>query len=246
MGARAGRADLHIHTTLSDGAATPAQVAGVLARGDLDVAAVTDHDSVEGALRVRELLRGRGPEIVVGAEISSADGHLLALFIERDVPEGRGAAETVELIHEQGGLAIAAHPYFPICSLGDLAARVAFDGVEVANGTPLGELANRRARRRLGRAARARLGGSDAHVLGAVGHVTTRFPGRSGADLRAAIERGETWPAFDWGRHLAIAPGHVLRMAWLMLGELAAPRRRPEVAAPGSTLKRSAQTVEQK
>jgi len=225
MGSRAGRADLHIHTTLSDGAATPAQVASVLAHGDLDVAAVTDHDTIEGALRVRELLHGWGPEIVIGAEISSADGHLLALFVERDVPAGRGAHETVQRIHEQGGLAIAAHPYFPICSLGDLASRVAFDGIEVANGTPLGELANRRALQRLGSIGLARLGGSDAHVLGAVGHVTTRFPGRDGADLRAAIERGETWPAFDWGRHLAIAPTHLLRMARLMLGDLAAARR---------------------
>jgi predicted metal-dependent phosphoesterase TrpH len=257
MGARAGRADLHIHTTLSDGAATPEQVAAVLAHGDLDVAAVSDHDTVEGALRVRELLAGRGPEIVLGTEVSSADGHVLALFVQRDVPAGRDAHETVRLIHEQGGLAVAAHPYFPVCSLGDLAAETAFDGIEIANGTPLGELANRRARRRLGRTRRGLLGGSDAHVLRAVGHVTTRFPGRSAADLRLAIERSETWPAFDWGRHLAVAPATLLRMARQTLRDLAASRRpqleasdpeacRLEVYRSGSALRRSAQAVEQK
>jgi predicted metal-dependent phosphoesterase TrpH len=233
MGARAGRADLHIHTTLSDGAATPEQVAAVLARGDLDVAAVTDHDAVEGALRVRQLLGGRGPEIIVGTEVSSADGHVLALFVQRDVPAGRDAHETVRLIHEQGGLAVAAHPYFPICSLGDLAARAGFDGIEIANGTPLGELANRRARRRLGGTRRGLLGGSDAHVLRAIGHVTTRFPGRSAADLRSAIERGETWPAFDWGRHLAVAPAQLLRMAWQTMRDVTAPRR-PRREASGA------------
>src|SRR5437016_5395070 len=169
------RADLHIHTTCSDGAATPAQVAGALARSDLAVAAVTDHDSLEGALRVREALAGFGPEIVVGSEVTTADGHLLGLFLEREVPAGLGALETIERIHAQGGLAIAAHPYFPIASLGDLAGRLPFDAVEVANGTPLGEIANRRARRRLAPTARAVLGGSDAHVLAAVGHVHTLF-----------------------------------------------------------------------
>lgn len=224
-GPNVGRADLHMHTTLSDGAATPAQVANLLARGDLAVAAVTDHDTVEGALRVREALAGRGPEIVVGSEVSSADGHLLALFVDRDVPRGLSARETVEIIHERGGLAIAVHPYFPMCSLGDLVAILPFDGIEVANGTPLGELANRRAVRRLTASARAVVGGSDAHLLAAVGHVRTHFPGRTAADLRLAIERGATWPAFDWGAHLRIAPPQLLRMAGDMLRDRVRPRR---------------------
>jgi predicted metal-dependent phosphoesterase TrpH len=225
-----GRADLHIHTTLSDGAATPAEVAGLLARTDLCVAAVTDHDTVEGALRVREILAGRGPEIVVGTEVTSAAGHLLALFVDRDVPPGLSARETIEIVHELGGLAIAAHPYFPICSLGDLAAELPFDGIEVANGTPLGELANRRAARRLASSARSLLGGSDAHLLNAVGHVRTHFPGRTAADLRVAIERGQTWPVFDWDTHLRISPAQLLRMAGRTLRDLARSRR-PEPAA---------------
>jgi predicted metal-dependent phosphoesterase TrpH len=213
-------ADLHIHTTCSDGAASPEQVARVLASSDLAVAAVTDHDTVDGALRVREALAGRGPEIIVGTEVTSADGHLLALFVDRAVPKGRTAEETVELVHERGGLAIAAHPYFPVHSLGDLAGRLPFDAVEVANGTPLGELANRRARRALAGSARAVVGGSDAHVLAAIGHVQTLFPGRSAADLRTAIERGQTKPAFAWGQHLRIAPMLVAAQARSLLRDL--------------------------
>jgi predicted metal-dependent phosphoesterase TrpH len=227
-----GQADLHIHTTCSDGAATPARVARGLAGTGLAVAAVTDHDTVEGALRVREALAGRGPEIVVGTEVTSADGHLLAIFVARNVPSGRGARETIELIHEQGGLAIAVHPYFPICSLGDLAAALPFDAVEVANGTPLGELANRRARCRLAPSARALVGGSDAHVPRAVGHVRTLFRGSTAADLRAAIERGATWPAFDWAAHLRIAPAHLLRAARLALRDLTQPHQPASVTAP--------------
>jgi predicted metal-dependent phosphoesterase TrpH len=181
---------------------------------------VTDHDTVEGALRVRDELRGEGPEIVVGAEVSTADGHLLAIYIEEDLPSGRSARQTVELIHERGGLAIAPHPYFPFWGLGDLSGRLALDGIEVANGTPLGELANHRARRRLGRSARALVGGSDSHVLAAVGHVHTLFPGRTAADLRVAIELGQTQSAFDWKRHVEIAPFLLGRAAWVMLRNL--------------------------
>jgi predicted metal-dependent phosphoesterase TrpH len=209
----AGRADLHIHTTMSDGTATPGQVAEALAWSGLDVAAVTDHNTVEGALRVREALAGRGPEIVVGTEVTSADGHMLALFVDRDLPRGLSARETVEIIHDLGGLAIAAHPYFPIRSVGDLAARLPFDAVETANGTPLGELANHRAARRLEDVARAVVGGSDAHMAAAIGHVRTHFPGSTAADLRAAIEQGRTRPAFDWGTHLRLVPALVYTMA---------------------------------
>jgi predicted metal-dependent phosphoesterase TrpH len=223
--ATAGRADLHLHTTMSDGAATPAEMAEVLAASGLSVAAITDHDTVEGALLVREHLGGRGPEIVVGTEVTSADGHLLALFVEDDVPAGLDARRTVEIIHRCGGLAVAAHPFFPLDSLGGLAGRLPFDAVEVANGTPLGELANRRAARRLGPSARALVGGSDAHVPGAVGHVRTHFRGRTAADLRRAIEQGETWPAFDWGRHLRVAPARLWWIARQALGTGSGPDR---------------------
>jgi predicted metal-dependent phosphoesterase TrpH len=135
------------------------------------------------------------------------------------------ARETVEIVHQRGGLAIAAHPYFPIVSLGDLAARLPFDGIEIANGTVLGELGNHRAARRLGAPARALVGGSDAHMLAAVGHVRTHFHGRTAADLRVAIERGETWPEFDWNTHLRIGPADLLRMARRTVWDLLRPHR---------------------
>jgi predicted metal-dependent phosphoesterase TrpH len=234
-GLNVGRADLHIHTTMSDGAGTPAQVARVLAGSRLAVAAITDHDTVAGGLRVREALGGRGPEIVVGTEVSTADGHVLALFVERDVPRGLSARATVELVHERGGLAVAAHPYFPMHSVGDLAGRLPFDAIEVANGTPLGELGNRRAARRLGAQARAVVGGSDAHLVAAIAHVQTCFPGRTAADLRRAVERGETWPVFDWEAHLRVFPAQLVRMAWRILRRMeGSPPVEPEMAEPAA------------
>lgn len=214
---RWSRADVHMHTTCSDGLPTPEQLAARLARTGLAVAAVTDHDTIEGALRVEEALAGRGPQIVVGSEVSSADGHILALFVTRDVPPGLSAAATIAAIHDQGGLAVAAHPYSLVLGVGDLAGRLPFDGIEMCNGSPLMGLSNLRARRRLARAAPARLGGSDAHVAQAAGWVHTVFPGAGAADLRAAIVGSLTRPGADRPGQAAALPLHFAWLAWQTL-----------------------------
>ena len=176
------------------------------------VVAVTDHDTIEGALQVEQALAGEGPEVVIGSEVSSADGHILALFVSHQVVPGRSAGWTIAAIHDQGGIAVAAHPYSVALGVGDLARRLAFDAVEVLNGSPLMELANVRAVRRFARSRTALLGGSDAHVVAAVGGVRTVFPGSGAADLRAAILAGLTRPAVDRLDHLSAWPGH---LRWL-------------------------------
>ena len=211
------RADLHLHTTCSDGKPTPEELARRLARTSLAVAAVTDHDTVEGALLVEEALAGTGPEIVIGSEVSSRDGHVLALFVTRDIPPGMSAEATIDAIHEQGGLAVAAHPYSLAEGVGDLAARLPFDGVEILNGSPLMEMSNARAVARLARTSAALLGGSDAHVASAAGQVHTLFPGAGAADLRAALLAGQTQPAVDWPGRLAALPLHLSWLTWLTL-----------------------------
>lgn len=155
---------------------------------------MTDHDTVDGALRVEEALAGSGPEIVVGSEVSSRDGHVLALFVTHDIRPGLSAEATIDAIHELGGLAVAAHPYSLAQGVGDLAARLPFEGVEILTGSPLMEMSNARATARLARAPTpaAMVGGSDAHVAWAVGQVHTLFLGTGAADLRAAILAGQT------------------------------------------------------
>jgi predicted metal-dependent phosphoesterase TrpH len=210
------RADLHLHTTRSDGRHSPARLAAELLRRRLAVVAVTDHDTVAGALEVEEALAGDGPEIVIGTEVSSADGHILALFVDRDIPRGLPAEATIAAIHDRDGLAVAAHPYSMSLGVGDLAAELAFDAVEVVNGAPLMEVANALAGRRFSWTAAAGVGGSDAHVVQAVGGVHTIFPGRTAADLRAALLAATTRPNVDRGRHLASLPAHTAWLAWLL------------------------------
>jgi predicted metal-dependent phosphoesterase TrpH len=219
---RWSRADVHLHTTCSDGLHSPEQLAQHLVRSPLAAAAVTDHDTIAGALRVEEALAGHGPEIVIGSEVSSADGHVLGLFLTQDVPLGMSARDTVEAIHDQGGLAVAAHPYSLALGVGDLAGQLPFDGVEILNGSPLMDLSNSRAASRLrGRA--AAVGGSDAHVAWAAGRVHTVFPGTGAADLRAAILARQTHAAADWPGHLAVLPVHLAWLTWLMVRNRARP-----------------------
>ncbi|HSM76941.1 MAG TPA: hypothetical protein VLT57_04930, partial [Bryobacteraceae bacterium] len=109
-------ADLHTHTTASDGTLSPqALVNEVLIlqiqRPALRVIAVTDHDTVAGAytalLYLKEHHAGAELEIIPGAEISTTDGHIVALNIRRDIPKGMNAADTIDAIHAEGGIAIA-------------------------------------------------------------------------------------------------------------------------------------------
>ncbi len=142
-----GRADLHMHTTASDGWPSPSQLVDHAARrAALNVIAVTDHDTIEGALRAAEhAARRKRLHVIVGEEVSSRDGHIVGLFLERRIKPGMSAAATVSAIHDQGGLAIAAHPFWRterqvrsgrVDGVGWLAAELDFDGVEVENATP--------------------------------------------------------------------------------------------------------------
>jgi len=197
-------ADLHMHTSHSDGRPTVRALLDHVARNThLRVIAITDHDTVEGALQARSLQRFYPFEIVVGEEVSSRDGHVLALFVEELIEPGLSAEETITAIHQHGGLAVAAHPFIVDWSfgrsgkapqgVGPLIASLPFDAVEIHNSAPLMDFANFRARR-FNRGARRlpELGCSDAHIVQAIGKSFTRFPGSGAGDLRRAIEQHQT------------------------------------------------------
>lgn len=198
-----GRADLHMHTAASDGWPTAEELIEHASRLPLDVIAVTDHDTIDGALRASEYAatRHRRLEVIVGEEVSSRDGHIVALFLERRIAPGMSAAATVHAIHEQGGIAIAAHPFWrtqrqmrtgPVHGVGWLAAELDFDAIEVENATPGFYVFNQMAHRLAVGLGAAEVGCSDAHILDAVGRAYTSFPGKTPAALRAAIVKRST------------------------------------------------------
>jgi len=191
-----------MHTTVSDGWPTPVELVDHARRAGLDVIAVTDHDSIEGALQAAEHASKRSRfHVIVGEEVSSRDGHIVGLFLERRIRPGMSAAATVHAIHDQGGLAVAAHPFWrtqrgartsPVHGVGWLAAELDFDAIEVENGTPGFYVFNQFAHRLQTGAGSAEFGGSDAHILDAVGRAFTEFPGKTPEALRKAIADGTT------------------------------------------------------
>jgi predicted metal-dependent phosphoesterase TrpH len=174
----------------------------VLCRTDVNVIAITDHDRIEGGLRARDLAQRHGLHVVVGEEVSTTGGHLLALFIERRIPPGLGVEETIAEIHGQGGLAVAAHPY-DLISRGLLSPgsrrwtdeallALQLDGLETLNGSLVRHVANVRAESLAQRLGLTPVAGSDAHHLSVIGRAYTAFPGHTAEELRQAIISGTT------------------------------------------------------
>ncbi len=88
------RADIHMHTNLGDGWASPARVIQEAMHRKLALIAVTDHDHLEGAKRVEELLeKQKNPlKLITGVEVSTRQGHLLGLFVKKAPKPRRSVA----------------------------------------------------------------------------------------------------------------------------------------------------------
>jgi hypothetical protein len=225
-----GKADLHMHSTYSDGSATIEQILEhVQENTDLDVIALTDHDVIEGSLRARDLWQQKGSyrfDFVVGEEVSTREGHLLGLFIEKRIPPGLSVERSIDLIHEQGGLAVIAHPLhrlFRHSCQRDVMDRIHaskdvwLDGIETWNASFCGIYANRVAMRVNREVYRLpELGNSDSHTLNAIGFGITWFEGRTAQDVRNTIESGLSAPGgklwamqdyVNWARYLMSKDG---------------------------------------
>ena len=205
-----GRADLQLHSDLGDGLASPEAILDAAERAQLSVVALTDHDDIRGSFVLRDIAAKRSSpvEVVTGIEITTRSGHLLALWIEDEIPMFGALAATVARIHALGGLAVVPHPLsYLTFSIGEGALRALHagaaecrvDGIELRNPSYAGRVRRHRAEwlnaHVLGVAS---TGSSDAHHAQLVGTAWTNYSGRSAADLRTAIEARTTTPD---GRH---------------------------------------------
>jgi predicted metal-dependent phosphoesterase TrpH len=242
---RFGLADLHMHTHYSDGTGSIEEVLEHAQNATpLDVIAITDHDTITGALRARDLVARSDYrfELVVGEEISTREGHMLALFIEKRIPPDLSIERSIDLVHEQGGLAIVAHPFNRVFrysvqkSVMDRLLRqpdLHPDGIETLNGSFAG-IGSSQTAMRLARAVYhwPEIGGSDAHTPSAIGCAHTRFLGSGAQGLREAILRGETAPQGNFWRsreYLVIAS----HRAAFGHARMYAAQERPVVRAAG-------------
>jgi predicted metal-dependent phosphoesterase TrpH len=103
------RLDLHVHTRFSKDSHAPiASVVERCRRSGLGPVAITDHNSIQGALAVRDMAPF---PIIIGEEIKSAAGDIIGLFLQEEVPRGLPALETAHRIKDQGGLVVVPHPF---------------------------------------------------------------------------------------------------------------------------------------
>ena len=107
-------ADLHTHSRASfDSLASPASLIRTAAKRGLTHLAITDHDRIDGALEGRQIAAEIAPELtlIVGEEIKTADGDLIALFLGEAIPPGLSAEEAIAAVRAQGGLVGIPHPF---------------------------------------------------------------------------------------------------------------------------------------
>lgn len=202
-----GLADLHIHSIHSfDGTSSiPAILKQTADHTNLDVIAITDHDSMEGVAQALDLAPSYNLQVIPGCEISSAEGHVLGLFLHKRVPAGLSFLQTLQLIGEQGGLAIAAHPEARgASSLSFKIIRKACNhpfasqvlvGIETFNGGLVYPRSNFSAIEQSNKLPLAQIGNSDAHIISMIGQGASYFPGRTIEDLKIALKLRQTYVA---------------------------------------------------
>lgn len=199
-----GLADLHIHSIHSwDGTASVSAILKHVSENTaLDVIAITDHDEIDGSLKARDLAHRYDLEVVTGSEVTTADGHLLALFVEEKIPAGLPLVESIHCIADQGGLGVVAHPMAKgVSSVSAETLRHALQqpgvpgvlvGMEAVNGGLFHRGSNIAATALAHTLPIASVANSDSHLLHTIGEAATRFPGSTACDLRFALENHTT------------------------------------------------------
>lgn len=206
--------DLHLHTKYSfDSLLEPDRVIRTALRRGLDAIAVTDHDTIEGALETRKIAEGR-LLVIIGEEISTNAGDLLGLFLREPVNIMDPIA-AVDAVHAQGGVAIVPHPFGKTLGISEEMARK-IDGIEGYNSrySPRPrDLENVGDTRALQFAAEYDLtltSSSDAHRYRDIGRGRTLIPAANLEDVRQALLKGRTTLAALPRKPLGIVWDHVV------------------------------------
>ncbi len=231
-------ADPHCHTLASDGMVTPSQLVDAAVKANLDLIAVTDHDTMDAVKETQKRGESVGLTVVPGQEVTTkgpAQTHILGWYLDRPIKRGMSLEDTVDAIHDQGGLAIVPHPFMPVYfgsiqpgMLRRLLEKHRVDGIELMFTVPIGRWRRKvldeffaENRERLG----AALGGSDCHFGSHdIGRVVTDYEG----DFKTAVQLRTTVPRL--ARKGGTVPfGSVLRQHWRSLVDLPVRRLRGQI-----------------
>jgi predicted metal-dependent phosphoesterase TrpH len=211
------RIDPHVHSEASyDGHEPVELLLEQAAEIGLDGIVVTDHDRIEASLRAADLAPEYGLVGLPGVEVSTADGHLLALGVRSLPPRRRPLAETVRWVHEAGGVAVVPHPFqrlrhgVPRRRLAEC--DPAPDAIETYNSWLVTGVRNRRARRFAEARGLPGVAASDAHRVGSVGRAYTEVDAETrdatgvldAFRTGATVVRGRRTPIHVSTRHYAL------------------------------------------
>ncbi len=197
-------ADLHTHSSASfDSLASASALVRTAARRGLTHLAITDHDRIDGAIKARRLAETLAPDltVIVGEELKTTAGDMIALFLDRPIPPGLSPTDAIAAVRDQGGLVGIPHPFDRLRgsllrdgALEHLLDQV--DWIESHNARALGGRANARATELSIARGLPGIGVSDSHSPFEVGVAYTVLDGdASTADgLRAALPTAEVVP----------------------------------------------------
>ena len=188
------RTEFHCHTIYSkDSLITPVQLIKTCRKKGIDSVIITDHNSIDGALEAQRI----APElIIIGEEIMTTKGEILAAFVVEEIPAMLSPQETIALLKEQGAFISISHP-FDFTRGGHwqesdlLSILPDIDAIETFNSRCLLPSMNAKAQEFTARHDIASTVGSDAHTLFELGRATLTLPKfNSASGLRAVIRQG--------------------------------------------------------
>ncbi|MEM3627536.1 MAG: CehA/McbA family metallohydrolase [Candidatus Bathyarchaeia archaeon] len=164
--------DLHVHTNYShDSLITLEDIILHARKRGLDGVAITDHDRLDGALQIAKTL---DIPAIPGVEVSSSKGHIIGLNVQEQIPSKLDVDETVDRIHEAGGIAIACHPTTLFKGNIGKYANSKFDAIEVINSSAFPfKYSVKRSEKLASRLGISRVAGSDAHYGPEIGLAYT-------------------------------------------------------------------------
>ena len=192
--------DLHVHTTFSgipnypflrDSVITLEDVIELSQEKNIDGVAITDHNTIAGAVRLKEYVKRRNLNlsVIVGEEVRTLSGDILALDIDSKIKHGTSVEETLDRIRECNGLAVACHPYAGNGVGEKMVKTKKFDIIETLNSCA-SRTANIRAKELARSLGLTGIGGSDAHRPEIFGNAVTEVA--QDRTVRESLEKGLT------------------------------------------------------
>jgi len=187
------RVEFHCHTIFSkDSLVSPQKLVDACRRKGIDRVVVTDHNTVLGARQAQTL----DPErVIVGEEIMTTCGEILAAYVTEEVPPGLSPMETIDRLQAQGAFISVSHPFDEWRSGGwqekDLLEIISqVDAIEIYNSRCMSPAFNRRAQEFARRHDLPGTVGSDAHGAFELGRsINLLEPFRGPDEMRQVIRR---------------------------------------------------------